>query len=104
MVASDKSNIVADGKIAKIKLKKDKVYLNMLSLIFWKEAITNCINMCQYCWKQIYVGGKILWCWWKNIKVYEAIKVSQLVIPSSWIKIKKKSNTKLLTCAKLMYP
>ena len=87
MAASEKSNIVADGKITKIRLKKDKVYQNMLLIleILWKETITNCTNMCKYCWKQIYVGGKIFCCSSKNIEVYGAIKLSQLVFPSSWI-------------------
>ena len=70
MAASEKSNTVADSKIAKI---------NCLSQRFSeKETITNCVTMCKYCWKQIYVGGKIFWCSQKNISVYGAIKLSQL--------------------------
>ena len=33
MAASGKSNIVADSKITKIRLKKDKVYQNMLLIL-----------------------------------------------------------------------
>ena len=65
MAAFEKSKIVKlIIKLRKIKKnKKDKVYQNKLLIleVFWKETITNCINMCKYCWKQIYVGGKIFW-------------------------------------------
>ena len=75
MAASEKSNIVADSKITKIKLT---IRQGLSKYVAYPRDSLKRNNNKLYKYVQTF-----FWCSWKNIEVYEGIKLSQLVIPPS---------------------